>query len=215
MAALLLFGLYPMIFLTWEAEGWSRGDDRNVSHYILPGANTTLLWPRALAPFLGERGRRLRVLLLVSSSPEKARAREAIRRTWQRHLAEERAKAEGAAMTGECLVLFVLGHLGGGHQTEQVQRESAAHGDVLAEDFVDTYPNLTLKSMMMLKFLHDHTERRGLRLDYAFKVDDDVFVNLPQLLTLGIPQAEEKAQALRRRRKTEGNNRYAFSIWLI
>ena len=61
--------------------------------------------------------------------------------------------------------------------------------------------------MMMLKFLHDHTERRGLRLDYAFKVDDDVFVNLPQLLTLGIPQAEEKAQALRRRRRTEGNNR--------
>jgi len=60
-----------------------------------------------------------------------------------------------------------------------VADESTKYGDVIQEGFLDTYNNLTLKSVMLLKWVRTHC-RHAL---YVMKTDDDMFVNLPRLIT--------------------------------
>ena len=61
----------------------------------------------------------------------------------------------------------------------QVVEESRTYGDILQEDFVDSYMNLTLKSVMGLKWASTYCSQT----QYLLKTDDDIFVNVPVLLT--------------------------------
>ena len=61
---------------------------------------------------------------------------------------------------------------------EKIAEEARTYGDVIQEDFVDSYMNLTLKSVMGLRWAHHHCPE----LDFFMKTDDDVFVNVPHLL---------------------------------
>ena len=60
----------------------------------------------------------------------------------------------------------------------QVVQEQRQFGDILQEDFVDSYMNLTLKSVMGLKW----ASRRCPSARFLMKTDDDMFVNVPKLL---------------------------------
>lgn len=64
-------------------------------------------------------------------------------------------------------------------RTLQVVEESRTYGDILQEDFTDSYMNLTLKSVMALKWTSTHCQQA----QYLLKTDDDIFVNVPTLLT--------------------------------
>lgn len=57
--------------------------------------------------------------------------------------------------------------------------ESRTHGDILQEDFVDSYMNLTIKSVMGLKWASTHCPQAR----FLMKTDDDMFINVPSLLT--------------------------------
>lgn len=70
---------------------------------------------------------------------------------------------------------------------EAVEEEASAYNDVIQENFVDSYNNLTLKSVMLLKFVKNHCGQ----VRYIFKCDDDMFVYLPNLLAL-IKVTQEK-----------------------
>ncbi len=59
-----------------------------------------------------------------------------------------------------CDYLFILGKTEGEEEEEEVLREANAFGDVLVEDFVDAYNNLTLKSLFMLKFFLEGKEAK-------------------------------------------------------
>nr|CAH7729073.1 unnamed protein product [Callosobruchus chinensis] len=62
-----------------------------------------------------------------------------------------------------------------------LQLESDQFGDIIQERFVDSYNNLTLKSIQMVKIATNHclnTTR------YLLKIDDDMFVNVPRLVSL-------------------------------
>lgn len=52
------------------------------------------------------------------------------------------------------------------------------NNDIIVEKFYDTYNNLTLKSVMLLKWVINNC----VNLTYLMKVDDDMFVNIPALL---------------------------------
>ena len=62
----------------------------------------------------------------------------------------------------------------------KLDEESRRHGDILKEGFVDTYQNLTLKSMFMLKFAH--TQLVDKKTQWVLKVDDDCYVDIRVLL---------------------------------
>ena len=60
-----------------------------------------------------------------------------------------------------------------------MKAESLRHGDILQDNFQDTYNNLTLKSMFALKYAEEFVTERA---DWVMLVDDDSYVNIPALL---------------------------------
>lgn len=60
--------------------------------------------------------------------------------------------------------------------------ESQTYGDILQESFVDSYANLTLKSVMLLKWFTRECDN----IPYVLKTDDDMYINLKQLFQLTI-----------------------------
>ena len=55
------------------------------------------------------------------------------------------------------------------------------YGDIIQENFVDTYANLSVKSLMMLKWYSQSCSDKAL---YLMKTDDDMYVNLVNLYKL-------------------------------
>lgn len=109
------------------------------------------------------RDQNLLLVLMVPVAPQQAEARRAVRRTWG---------APGA----ETLTLFFVGvpeEQGSGIQ-ERLEAESGRHADIIQMDFVDSYHNLTIKTMMMMHWLATHCPNAS----YAMKVDSDIFVNI-------------------------------------
>lgn len=114
---------------------------------------------------------KLRVLIGVESSIDvkgKAR-RKVIRETWGR-------KTDGVS------VVFVVGvnntHR---HYTQSVldlQKESSINHDILIGDFLDTYRNLTTKTLFLLQWMSTY----GKTIDFLLKTDDDIFINVETLL---------------------------------
>ncbi|KFO23118.1 beta-1,3-galactosyltransferase 4, partial [Fukomys damarensis] len=57
--------------------------------------------------------------------------------------------------------------------------ESAAQGDIVQAAFQDTYRNLTLKTLVGLHWASTHCPKAR----YVLKTDDDVYVNVPELVS--------------------------------
>lgn len=53
--------------------------------------------------------------------------------------------------------------------------ESEKYGDIIEDRFIDSYNNLTLKSLVMLKLLTSHCSNST---KYLLKIDDDMYVNM-------------------------------------
>ncbi|CAG5918102.1 unnamed protein product [Menidia menidia] len=106
------------------------------------------------------------LVFMVPVAPRDTAARDAVRRTW-------------GAPRRETLTLFYAGlSEAGSPEQEALDRESRLHGDIVQMDFVDSYRNLTIKTMMMMKWLASHCPYAT----YAMKVDADIFVNVNHLL---------------------------------
>ncbi|NXW68576.1 B3GT4 galactosyltransferase, partial [Hirundo rustica] len=57
--------------------------------------------------------------------------------------------------------------------------ESRRHGDILQGDFADSYANLTLKTLLLLRWARSCCAGAP----FLLKADDDVFVNVPAIAT--------------------------------
>lgn len=123
----------------------------------------------------GGRGRVL-LLLFVKSSPENHEQRHAIRNTWGN---ESFALSElGASVT----VLFALGVHHDAQKRSSVQtallQEDQEHQDLIQQDFLDTFHNLTRKLILQFQWAHKHCRRAC----FLMSADDDVFVHMPNLV---------------------------------
>lgn len=108
------------------------------------------------------------LVLMVPVSPLEAAARGAVRETW-------------GAPGRDTLTLFFIGLPEGGQGStvqRDVEEESRKHGDIIQLDFLDSYQNLTVKTMMMMNWLAVHCPNAS----FAMKVDADIFVNVVFLL---------------------------------
>ncbi|KAK6300724.1 hypothetical protein J4Q44_G00288220 [Coregonus suidteri] len=114
------------------------------------------------------------LVLMVPVAPGNLAARDAIRRTWGTETLVQGKKVQ---------TLFMLGLPGGsGAQElqEKVNQESRAHHDLLQSDFMDTYHNLTIKTMVILEWLVSRCPEAS----YAMKIDSDVFLNVQNLVSM-------------------------------
>lgn len=140
-----------------ELEGWSKNVSRNISDYInlevtnLPNnfcvSKTTLL-------------------VIVFSKPTNFYSRTAIRDNWGKHISRKNAS-----------LFFLMGHCNRSEIKKLNRLEQVKYKDIIMENFVDTYQNLSLKALLMLKLFAAQKN-----CNYLIKTDDDVFLNVPLLV---------------------------------
>lgn len=116
------------------------------------------------------------VVFLVHSLHNYADRRQAIRETWG-----------GAAVGGNwprasigfrVILAFVLGLNHDGSLDKLLKKESEEHRDIIQGDFFEDYHNMTLKSLLGLKWVHDYCPHAK----FLIKSDDDMIINVPYLL---------------------------------
>ncbi|KAM9789724.1 lactosylceramide 1,3-N-acetyl-beta-D-glucosaminyltransferase B [Neosynchiropus ocellatus] len=124
------------------------------------------------------------LLLFVKSSPGNAARRGAIRSTWGNETFIRNAL--GATVK----VLFALGapqwndepkwsRRSGAFVQRQLIQEDGEFGDLIQQDFLDSFHNLTLK--LILQFHWTHSFCPGAR--FFMSADDDMFVHMPNLVS--------------------------------
>ncbi|XP_062243384.1 beta-1,3-galactosyltransferase 2-like [Platichthys flesus] len=120
------------------------------------------------------------LILLVPVAPGNAQARNAVRQTWG-HL---------SLVQGEVVVtLFMLGlsKEADVQQQEKLQQENLQHHDLIQSNFIDTYLNLTIKTMVIMDWLATFCPTAA----YGMKIDSDMFLNIDNLVIMlsrpGIP----------------------------
>ena len=79
-----------------------------------------------------------------------------------------------------------------------IDAEHLKHCDVIQEDFLDSYNNVTLDSIFALKFFH------GLRVkpEYLVIGDDDVYLNIPTLWNMLFGRESKKKSEVTSRVKS-------------
>ncbi|XP_047440436.1 beta-1,3-galactosyltransferase 1-like [Mugil cephalus] len=131
-------------------------------NYILDEPNKC----RQESPFL---------VLIIPVTADNVEAREIIRNTWGRDTTVQGQVVHHYFLLGRSMERNGIERL-----KEQVASESQKHHDILQSDFVDSYNNLTIKTMVMFEWLSTHCPKTS----YAMKVDSDVFLNVPKLVDL-------------------------------
>lgn len=76
--------------------------------------------------------------------------------------------------------VFMIGQPHDGATFTKLLAEFDQHRDLVVGNFVDSYRNLTLKSIMALKWISTYCANAR----YAVKADDDVFVNMAEVTSL-------------------------------
>ncbi|MEQ2253462.1 hypothetical protein ILYODFUR_032346 [Ilyodon furcidens] len=114
------------------------------------------------------------VVLIVQVAPRNRAHRDIIRSTW----------GTEKLVHGQVVRLFFLLGMQTGDDAQQVHQqllqESKDHHDLIQSNFVDCYKNLTIKTMVMLEWLHSFCSSTA----YAMKIDSDMFLNVPNLVTV-------------------------------
>ncbi|KAJ0011775.1 hypothetical protein NQD34_012750 [Periophthalmus magnuspinnatus] len=116
-----------------------------------------------LAPFL---------VLLIATEARQVEARNAIRQTWGN---------ESVAPALGFIRLFLLGKNEGELgfvQQKMLESESRRHQDIIQQNFLDSYKNLTVKTMMGINWVAKYCPHAA----YVMKTDSDMFVNTEYLI---------------------------------
>ncbi|TNN51973.1 Beta-1,3-galactosyltransferase 2 [Liparis tanakae] len=113
------------------------------------------------------------LVLIIPVAPINREARNAIRNTWGK---------ETTVLGRVVSRYFLLGMSKEEDGTEsinaQVLEESRTHHDILQSDFLDSYKNLTIKTMVMFEWLSSRCPNAT----FAMKIDSDMFLNVRNLV---------------------------------
>ncbi|XP_074650240.1 beta-1,3-galactosyltransferase 5-like [Tubulanus polymorphus] len=105
------------------------------------------------------------IVVIVISAVKRYEQRQLIRGSWAQW------------KNDKYKVVFFMGKPGNGTSPNGLANEAETYGDIVQADFRDTYWNLTMKSVLMLRWLNEYCPDAK----YAMKVDDDVYVHIPNL----------------------------------
>lgn len=114
-----------------------------------------------------EMGGPLRLLILITTAPSHQEARLAIRQTWGHY-----------GIRRDVAIAFMLGKTQDPVKEEQLDQENYIYGDLIRGHFIDSYNNLTLKTISMLEWVDKYCQKAS----FILKTDDDMFINVPKLL---------------------------------
>ncbi|XP_062294105.1 beta-1,3-galactosyltransferase 2-like isoform X1 [Scomber scombrus] len=130
-------------------------------HFVMDNADVC----KTKTPFL---------VLMIPVAPKNVEARDAIRQTW----------GNSSLVQGEVVVtLFMMGLAEGAdvdQLQEKIKQENLQHHDLIQSDFMDTYLNLTIKTMVIMDWLATRCSTAA----YAMKIDSDMFLNIDNLVIM-------------------------------
>nr|XP_054755654.1 beta-1,3-galactosyltransferase 5-like [Lytechinus pictus] len=114
---------------------------------------------------------KITLLILVKTRVSSIKERNIIRETYGQGIVKYNVSAT---------ILFLLGRESKYNSTAQVdlQNEADIHGDILQEDFIDTYYNLTIKLIMGFKWASMSCSNTY----YVMSTDDDCIVDVVNLV---------------------------------
>ncbi|KAH8271108.1 hypothetical protein KR018_011897, partial [Drosophila ironensis] len=93
-------------------------------------------------------------------------------------------------------IAFVLGRSNSEYDIKRLDLENLMYADIIRGNSIDSYMNLTLKTISLLEWAHLHCPYAK----YVLKTDDDVFINVPRLLSF-IDKNKAKRKIFGRRAK--------------
>ena len=136
-------------------------------------------------PFSTSCGNGTILVVLVASDPKRFDRRSTIRQTWGNckrfmTLLSAMRSRWSEVMEGKdpVRVVFLLGRRSDSRLQSAVDKEALVHRDIVLGNFQDHYRNLTLKTLVGLKWACCNCKSAR----YVLKTDDDVFVNIFKLM---------------------------------
>ncbi|XP_060071997.1 beta-1,3-galactosyltransferase 1-like [Ylistrum balloti] len=112
------------------------------------------------------------LVILIFTVHNNRLQRETIRKTWLTY-------AKNNSETSNIRYAFLLGAPADSKMDKIVKEEFDIFRDILQEDFIDAYSNLTYKTMMAYKWASTKCKEAK----FVMKTDDDMYVNIPNILT--------------------------------
>lgn len=122
-------------------------------------------------------GKDMDLVVIVMSAPTHLDARTAIRQTWG-HFGQR----------SDMSVLFMLGTTSDRKIEAILHREQNMYNDMIRGRFLDSYSNLTLKTISTLEWVDSYCSK----VKYLLKTDDDMFINVPRLLAFVNKHAKDR-----------------------
>ncbi|XP_003218145.2 lactosylceramide 1,3-N-acetyl-beta-D-glucosaminyltransferase [Anolis carolinensis] len=121
-------------------------------------------------------GQDVLLLLFVKTAPQNYHRRDAIRQTWGNE------KYVHYYLRTNIKTLFVLGQPSNLTQRDQQQRrlqaEDKMYGDLIQQDFLDTFYNLTHKLLLQFSWVNKFCPHAK----FVMSADDDIFIHMPNLV---------------------------------
>ncbi|KAH3692435.1 beta-1,3-galactosyltransferase 1-like [Dreissena polymorpha] len=111
------------------------------------------------------------LLILVTTVHKNGFIRQTLRRTWLSYTKNNTAIVRH---------VFLLGKTADDRLQEFVMKENEMYHDIVQETFIDSYHNLTYKTIMGFKWASTKCSNAK----FVIKTDDDMWVNVPSLITL-------------------------------
>ncbi|CAF5196564.1 unnamed protein product, partial [Rotaria magnacalcarata] len=102
------------------------------------------------------------ILVYVHSGPTNYQRRVVLRETWATR-----------TLFPDLRLVFMIGKTNDNNVMKAIQYENEIYQDIVQEDFIDAYKNLTFKGVMALKWISVYCSQTK----YVLKVDDDIVVN--------------------------------------
>lgn len=103
--------------------------------------------------------------------------RRTLRNTWVSNIAYKQ-------LGKHVKFVFIIGKPKEVNDQVKINNELLLHGDIIEGDFIDSYQNLTLKSVTAMAFI----EQKCKHVKYVIKVDDDIFLNLFSVIQKVLPK---------------------------
>lgn len=118
------------------------------------------------------------MIILVHSHHPNTERRTAIRNTWGSVTLNGTWPNLADAIGEKIKLVFVFGTHKDAGLNDLIREEWQKFDDVVQGNFMDSYQNMTLKSLLGLKLVSQHCAAAK----YLFKNDDDMFINVPYLV---------------------------------
>ncbi|XP_008545396.1 beta-1,3-galactosyltransferase 5 [Microplitis demolitor] len=125
-------------------------------------------------------GKDMNLVIVVTSAPSHIEARTAIRQTWG-HFGQRT----------DVSIVFILGTTKDNKLEKLIKYEEKIYADIIRGRFIDSYNNLTLKTISTLEWKNKFCSDAK----FLLKTDDDMFINVPRLLSF-IKQHEKETNVI-------------------